>query len=187
MPRLPGRRPRFAAGPSDLLDAFRVPERRHEGITILGLDERQLTLGLSLVGLASMTAVSLLQTGVVKHLPDPPLPCFASDKVNLSDDAFPLGIPDGLIGLLSFAANLPLAAYGPRDRARTVPWLPLVGTAKALVDGVVSAYYFYKMPTSEKAWCPYCIVGAVMNWTILALALPEARRALATVRASSGR
>ena len=140
------------------------------------------TIGLSLVGLASMGAVSLLQTGLVRHLPDPPLPCFDSDKVNLSDTAFPLGIPDGTLGLLSFALNLPLAAYGPRDRARRLPWLPVLGTAKALADAVVAAWYFYQMPVRKQAWCPYCIVGALADWAILVLALPEGRRALAEVR-----
>ena len=147
-----------------------------------GLAERRWTIGLSLAGMASMAAVSLLQTGVVKHLPDPPLPGFDSDKVNLSKTAFPLGIPDGTLGLLSFAVNLPLAAYGPADRARRLSWLPLVGTSKALVDAVVAAWYFYQMPVREKAWCPYCIAGALANWAILALALPEARRAFAELR-----
>ena len=118
----------------------------------------------------------------MKHLPDPPLPCFESDKVNLSPTAFPLGIPDGILGLLSFAVNLPLAAYGRPDRTRRLPWLPVLGTAKALVDALVSAWYFYQMPVHEKAWCPYCIVSAFANFGILALALPEGRRALAELR-----
>lgn len=37
-------------------------------------------IGLSLIGMASMTAVTLLQTGIVKHLPDPPVGNFDSDK-----------------------------------------------------------------------------------------------------------
>ena len=147
-----------------------------------GLDERRWTIGLSLVGMASMAAVSLLQTGVVRHLPDPPLPGFDSDKVNLSKAAFPLGIPDGTLGLLSFALNLPLAAYGPTDRAGRMAWLPLLGTTKALVDSIVSAWYFYQMPAREKAWCGYCVASALANWAILALALAEGWRALDTLR-----
>ncbi len=30
----------------------------------------------------------------------------------------------------------------------------------------------------EKAWCAYCIAGALINFGILALTLPEAKRAL---------
>ncbi|MDP8921748.1 MAG: vitamin K epoxide reductase family protein [Chloroflexota bacterium] len=147
-----------------------------------GLADRRWVVGLSLVGMASMAAVSLLQTGVVGHLPDPPLPGFNSDKVNLSKTAFPLGIPDGTLGLLSFALNLPLAAYGPADRARRMPWLPVLGTAKALIDSVVSAWYFYQMPAREKAWCAYCVLSAFANFGILAASLPEGRRALARLR-----
>lgn len=143
---------------------------------------RRWTVGLSLVGMASMAAVSLLQTGLVKHLPDPPLPGFNSDKVNLSKAAFPLGIPDGTLGLLSFAANLPLAAWGPADRARRMPWLPVIATAKSLVDALVSAWYFYQMPAREKAWCGYCVVSAFANVGILVLSLPEGRRAFAALR-----
>ena len=143
---------------------------------------RRWTIGLSLVGMASMSAVSLLQTGLIRHLPDPPLPCFHSDKVNLSEAAFPLGIPDGTLGLLSFVVNLPLAAYGPPDRARRLAWLPLLGTAKALADALVSAWYFYQMPAREKAWCAYCVLSALANFGVLAASLPEGRRALAALR-----
>lgn len=143
---------------------------------------RRWTIGLSLAGMASMAAVPLLQTGVVKHLPDPPLPGFNSDKVNLSKAAFPLGVPDGTLGLLAFAANLPLAARGSADRAHRMPWLPALSTAKALVDVLVSAWYFYQMPAREKAWCIYCIVSAFANVGILVVSLPEGRRALAVLR-----
>jgi hypothetical protein len=36
--------------------------------------------------------VTLFQTGLVRHLPDPPLPGFDSDKVNSSDLAYRLGV-----------------------------------------------------------------------------------------------
>ncbi len=143
---------------------------------------RRATVVLSLVGVASMAATSLLQTGVVRHLPDPPLPGFDSDKVNLSKTAYPFGIPDGTIGLLSFAANLPLAAVGGPDRARVRPWVVVLAAAKALADAAVSGWYFYQMPTKEKAWCGYCIAAQLANLGITALILPEARRALSELR-----
>jgi hypothetical protein len=57
---------------------------------------RRAIIGLSLVGMASMGAVSLLQTGIVEHLPDPPIDGFDSDQTNLSDVAYQFGVPDGL-------------------------------------------------------------------------------------------
>ncbi len=146
------------------------------------LRHRRVTLGLSLAGIASMTPATLLQMGVLKHLPDPPLKSFNSDKVNSSYDAYRFGVPDGTLGVLSFAANLPLLAFGGADRAQDKPWVPLVATGKAAVDAAVALWYFYQMPTKERAWCIYCIAGQLASLGILASTLPEARAALASLR-----
>ncbi len=142
------------------------------------LRRRRGIIGLSLVGMAAMTAVTLFQTGVVRHLPDPPVDGFDSDKVNSSDTAYALGVPDGALSLASLAANIPLAAFGRENRAEQMPLVPLAAAAKATVEAIVAGWYFYQMPTKEKAWCGYCIVGALTNWGIAALTLPEAKKAL---------
>lgn len=142
------------------------------------LARRRGIVGLSLVGMAAMTPVTLLQTGLVKHLPDPPLPRFHSDETNLSDVAYQWGVPDGTLALASLAVNIPLAALGKSDRAREKPWVPLLAAAKAAVDAVGAGWYFYRMLSGKEPWCPYCIIGALANGGILALALPEARAAL---------
>jgi uncharacterized membrane protein len=133
---------------------------------------------LSLGGMAALAPVVLLQTGVVKHLPDPPLPGFHSDQVNLSDEAYQFGVPDGILAMLSLAGNLVLAALGDRDRARTQPWVPLAAAAKAGIDAAVAAWYLFQEPTRQKAWCVYCIPAALANFGILAQTLPEALEAL---------
>ena len=145
------------------------------------LRRRRSIIGLSLVGMASMTAVTLLQTGIVKHLPDPPVGNFDSDRVNSSDTAYRLGAPDGSISLATLAANIPNAAFGGTDRAQTKPWVPLVAAVKAAGEAVAASWYFYQMPAKEKAWCGYCIVGAIANIGIAALTIPEARKALAVL------
>ncbi len=85
---------------------------------------------------------------------------------------------DGPVALLGFLANVPLAYAGPLSRAATQPWLPMLAATKALGEAVGALVFFWKMPTKEKAWCPYCIAGAAASVTILALSLPEALRAL---------
>ena len=134
-------------------------------------------IALSLLGIGAMTAVTLFQTGIVKHLPDPPIDGFDSDKVNSSDTAYSLGLPDGTLSLASLAANIPLAAFGGEHRAEEMPFVPIAAAAKASVEAVVAGWYFYQMPTKEKAWCGYCIVGALTNWGIAALTLIEAKKA----------
>ncbi len=124
-----------------------------------------------------MTAVSLFQTGIVRHLPDPPLESFDSDKVNSSDTAYQLGVPDGTLSLASLAANIPIAAFGGVNRAEKTPLVPLAAAAKATVEAIVAGWYFYQMPTKEKKWCGYCITGAIANFGIAALALIEAKKA----------
>ncbi len=141
------------------------------------LKVRRAIIGLSLLGMGAMTAVSLFQTGVIKHLPDPPIKNFDSDKVNSSDTAYVLGVPDGTLSLASLAANIPLAAFGGKNRAEEQPLVPIAFAAKATVEAAVAGWYFYQMPTKEKAWCGYCIVGALANWSIAALSLVEAKRA----------
>jgi uncharacterized membrane protein len=138
---------------------------------------RRGVIALSLLGMGAMTAVTLFQTGIVKHLPDPPLPDFDSDQVNSSDTAYALGVPDGALSLASLAANIPLAAFGGADRTETMPLVPLAAAAKASVEAAVAGWYFYQMPAVEKKWCAYCIAGAAANFGIAALTLIEAKRA----------
>jgi uncharacterized membrane protein len=142
------------------------------------LDRRRDVILLSLAGMAAMTPVVLLQTGLVQHLPDPPVGNFHSDRVNLSEEAYKFGVPDGTLAMLSLAGNLVLAAFGGKDRAREQPWVPVAAAAKAAVDAALAGWYFHQMPAKEKAWCPYCITGALANFGIFLKTLPEAMRAL---------
>jgi hypothetical protein len=78
-----------------------------------GMRLRRAIVASSLVGMGSMAIVSMFQTGMIRHLPDPPLESFHSDKVNSSSTAYGYGMPDGPITLGMHAANLALAAAGP--------------------------------------------------------------------------
>src|SRR5881227_1404250 len=95
-----------------------------QGQTTLELRLRRGIIGLSLIGMASMAAVTLLQTGIVKHLPDPPVDGFDSDTVNSSDTAYALGTPDGSLSLAALALNIPLAGFGGALRFRNRPLVP---------------------------------------------------------------
>jgi len=138
---------------------------------------RRAIVATSLVGMASMAMVSLLQTGVLRHLPDPPLDSFDSDKVNSSDTAYVLGAPDGTLSLAAFGLNLPLAALGGASRARRTPYVPITAALKSGLEAAAAAWYFYQMPAKEKKWCAYCIAGAIANFTVFGLTLPEASKA----------
>ena len=146
------------------------------------LRRRRATIVLSVVGMASMATTTLFQTGVLRRLPSPPLPGSNSERVALDPVAYPLRVPDGAVALAGFGLNVPLAAWGGPDRARKLPWLPLLTTAKAAVDLGICGFYLSQMPTRMKAWCIYNFVATTCSTAILAYSLPEAKRALASLR-----
>jgi uncharacterized membrane protein len=146
------------------------------------LRRRRAIVGLSLFGLTNMAVVSLLQMGVVKHLPDPPLDSFDSDRVNSSALAYQLGTPDGTLSLAGLALNVPLAGFGGEDRAEKTPYVPLAASVKSGIEALAAGWYFYQMPAKEKKWCAYCIAGAIANFGIFALTIPEALKAISVIR-----
>ena len=146
---------------------------------------RRAVIGASVLGVASMVPVTLLQTGIVHHLPDPPIKGFHSDAANSSLIADQFGVPDGSMAVASFAVNIPIAAFGGADRARTKPLVPLDAAAKAGVDFASSAWYFNEMRRGKK-WCPYCIVGAISSLAVFLLTVPEACAAWKHLRAGKG-
>ncbi len=143
------------------------------------LRRRRAIIAVSLAGMTGMSLVSLFQTGVVKHLPELPLPGFDSDKVNGAAAAYRWGVPDATLAAMGCALNLPIAATGGEDRAREQPVVPLLAALKGALDAAIAARYLYEMPTKRGAWSSYSILAALVDWTVFGLTLPEARRALA--------
>lgn len=139
---------------------------------------RRAVATVTLLGMATMAATTLLQMGVVKSLPDPPSRKFNSRKVNTSDEAYSYGGPDSPINILTHAFNLVLASTGSPERARKHPWLPILAAiVEAPQSAIAAKYLFYQMPRVDKAWCPYCIVDALTHFATLGLLVPEAKEA----------
>jgi hypothetical protein len=144
-----------------------------------GLRYRRAVTALSLAGMFSMAMVSLYHMGMLRHLPDPRIRRFHSDKVHASFTAHPLGIPDGAVAITSHALNIALAAVGGQGRARQLPWIPLVAAGKAAVEAVLAVRsLWYDMPVVERSWCGYRVVDALARLGILVLSLPEAAEAV---------
>ena len=149
---------------------------------------RRAVIAVSLLGIATMAATTLLQMGAVKRLPDPSFGRFDTRKVNLSDEAFGYGGPDSPINILAHALNIVLASTGAPDRARRHPWLPMLAALLEMPQSAVAAkYLFYQMPYVDKAWCPYCIIDALAHFATLGLVLPEAAEATRYILADGGR
>ncbi|HEX8552594.1 MAG TPA: vitamin K epoxide reductase family protein [Abditibacteriaceae bacterium] len=142
------------------------------------LRRRRWILGLSLVGCAMGQIVSLYQTGIVKRLPDPPLPLIDSNKVDASDYAYKrFRTPDALMMISSYATTAWLAGADGENRAEKTPALPLAMAAKTALDLGVALELGREEWAENKALCFYCQIATLCSLASLVLSLPEARRA----------
>lgn len=149
----------------DLRDGRSPSLRRRRGISALAA-----------LGAVDFAIISLYQLGVIRHLPDPRWRVFDSDKVNASSKAYALGVPDGPLGLGLYALTLILAgAGGSRRTGRRRMFDILLGGAVA-AGALGAAHYLYDMVWNQKRACPYCLVGAAVNFAMLPLAIRELLR-----------
>lgn len=146
------------------------------------LEERRGVIALSLTAIGCMGLIALYQTGIIRRLPDLPLPMMDADKVDASDEAYEkLQMPDAILGLGSYAATMGLAAMGGKNRARTQPWIPLALAGKAGVDAVQAAKLTYDQWAKHKAFCMWCLIAAAATFAIVPLVIGEAIEAASTL------
>lgn len=139
------------------------------------LEERRGVIALSLTAIGCMGLIALYQTGIIRRLPDLPLPLMDADKVDSSDEAYAtLATPDAIIGLGSYAATMGLAAMGGKNRAATQPWIPLALAAKAGFDALQAARLSYDQWAKHKAFCVWCLIAAGATFATVPLVLGEA-------------
>ena len=149
------------------------------------LTERRAIVGLSLIAVAQMWLITLYQVGIIKHLPNPPLPHLNSDKVDASAEAYEkFEMPDAILAIGNYTVTMGLAAMGGKDRVKQQPWIPLLLAAKVGFDTFQAVRLYVNQLTRQKALCPYCIVAALSTVISTPLVIPEASAAL---RALSGK
>ncbi|UYZ63858.1 vitamin K epoxide reductase family protein [Hymenobacter weizhouensis] len=143
------------------------------------LKRRRWIIGLSMLGVAAGQIVSLYQTGIIKHLPDPPLDIFNSDKVDASDYGYKrLDTPDALPMIVTYGITASLAGAGGMNRAAQQPLLPVAMGVKTLFDTLTTIKLGQEEWAENKALCFYCQVASVASIASLALAVPEALKGL---------
>ncbi|NEQ27358.1 MAG: vitamin K epoxide reductase, partial [Microcoleus sp. SIO2G3] len=90
------------------------------------LDRRRWIIGLSMLGATMGQIVSLYQTGILKELPDLPIPFVDSDRVDASEYAYSrLNTPDGPLMTINYGITAWLASTGGQNRARENPLVPI--------------------------------------------------------------
>jgi uncharacterized membrane protein len=147
------------------------------------LEERRAVAALTSVAGFALGVVTLYQFGVLRRVPEPPLPFLDADAVDASGEAYQrFKTPDGALGLASAGLTLVLAGAGARDRAETRPWLPLALAAKTAMDAAGGLYLFAEQVTKHRRICSWCTVAALAQVAALPAALPEAIAAARRLR-----
>lgn len=142
------------------------------------LRRRRWIVGLSLLGATMGKIVSLYQTGIIKHLPDPPVSLFDSDRVDASNYAYSrLDAPDAPMMIINYGVTALLASMGGKNRAEDKPWIPLALGVKTLADTALALELTREEWNENKALCFYCQVATVASIATVALAAPEAVKA----------
>lgn len=143
------------------------------------LKRRRAVVALSNVGALAGVVVSLYQTGVVPHLPDLPGKLWNADKVDASDYAYKRAqTPDALMMTVSYGITAWLAGAGGKDRAATMPWLPVLLAIKVLNDAAFALKLGQEEWSENKALCWYCQSATVASLASVPLVIPEAVRGL---------
>ena len=160
----------FRKSPPSLLSRqLRKKRTRH-------LNRRRQIIGLAYSAAGCMGLIGLFQMGMLKHLPDPPLPYFDADTVDASEEAYEkMATPDAFIGLTSYAATAMLAAMGGPYRTTEKPWLPLTLAGKTIFDAYQAAKLSRDQWVRHRAFCFWCLVAAGATFAAVPLALGEAR------------
>jgi uncharacterized membrane protein len=154
--------------------------RRHDSPD---LRRRRGAVALTLVATGALALVEAYQTGLIRHLPEPPLPHLDGDRVDAAGEAYVHGrTPDAGLAIASYGATLALLGAGADDRAEEHPWIPVLAAAKVLADAGSAAYLFVEQVTAHRRVCGWCTLAAAANIAAVPLVLPEALRGLRTLR-----
>ena len=131
----------------------------------------------------AMGVVTAYQSGLLRRLPDPPLPGVDSNKVDASGEAyFHLHTPDAALALASYGASMVLIGMGAGDRAQRQPLIPLLATAKLTYDALGAAYLTVEQISKHRALCAWCLAATLASAAAVPAALPEARAAWRALR-----
>lgn len=116
------------------------------------------------VAIATLLPIALYQCDAIDHLPDPPCPCFDSDRITSSKSAHPFGIPDSLPGIASYGITMGLLFAARRsETGRT-----LLRT-KLVIDGSIAAINVTRQVVSFRKLCSWC-TGTALATAVLVVA-----------------
>ncbi|MBV7697372.1 vitamin K epoxide reductase family protein [Streptomyces sp. TRM70350] len=141
---------------------------------------------LNMGAVTAYAVVGLYQFGLLKRLPEPPLPGLDAERVDASGEAYTLlRTPDTALGLASAGITLTLTGMGNRRRHRQHPWIVLAAAGKAVADAGMSVVLITEQLTKHRKVCSWCTLAAAFHLAAVPPALAEARAAPSTIQRPS--
>jgi hypothetical protein len=145
------------------------------------LRRRRQVVCLSLVSATCMGVVAAYQIGLIRHVPEPPLPLLDADKVDASPQAYEkLSTGDAFLGFVSYGVTMLLAAVGGARRHETHRSVPIAMAAKAVIDAAQAAKLTRDQWVHHRSFCSWCLAAAASTFAVVPAVLPELRAALRT-------
>ena len=143
------------------------------------LRRRRSVFGLFLAASASMSVIALYQLGILRRVPEPPLPALDSDNITGSATAYSLlETPDAVLAMGSYAATMTLAAMGSSRRAHEHPSLPIALAVKVGFDAIVAAKFTVDEWRRHRSLCFWCLLASAATFVSVPLVIAEARSTL---------
>ncbi len=127
----------------------------------------------ALASASVMTGLSLYQLGVIRRLPELPLPGFDANVVDASAQAYQLlGSPDATLGVVSYGVTAAIAGLGG-ERPPAV--LSAALAAKAAVDLGWAVKLTADQATKHRAACSWCLLASSLTLSTFVSAAGEFR------------
>jgi uncharacterized membrane protein len=125
------------------------------------IDRRRKVALLSAIGIADFSIISLLQSGVIRKLPDIPYPAvFDTNGINTSKTSFEMGVPDATMSTVMHALEMVLATAGGSEKASRKPIFDVLLGGVVLGHALGAVRMTYDMFFKKKKICLYCLTGA---------------------------
>lgn len=113
--------------------------------------------------IALLTPVALVQLKLTRRLPDLPGRLFNSKRIVLSNSAYKLGIPDGLLGIVSYSITLALLIAAQPSR----PVVRGLLRGKLLLDGGIAARKSRRQFKEFGRVCSWCVGVSIATAGVL--------------------
>lgn len=135
--------------------------------------ERLPVIGLAALGLIVACLLAAFQLGISPALWDPFFGSASSARVVESPIAHLLPIPDALLGVFGYLADLVTGTAGGRHRWRTRPWLVLLFGLVITGLALVGVLLFLMQALYLHSWCTLCLTSALLSLAVFALGISE--------------